>query len=122
MRLVRILFLFYLTPLSFFAQGSSSTFFANATFTVPPGVTSVTVEVLGHGGSGGLNGGGGGGGGGFSRGVYQVTPGSTCQVIVNSSLSAVLPYIQATAGANGQAGSTVTPVPSGGHGGTGIGG
>lgn len=49
------------------------------TFTVPAGVTSITVEVWGAGGGGGRlsnNGiGGGGGGGAYSRKVLSVTPG-----------------------------------------------
>ena len=61
--------------------GQSQTFSTpgSGTFTVPTGVTSITVEAWGAGGRGGFrsnNGGGagGGGGGGYSRSVITVTP------------------------------------------------
>ena len=59
-----------------FSTPGSGTF----NFTVPAGVTSITVEVWGGGGRGGslnLDGvGGGGGGGAYSRSVISVTPGA----------------------------------------------
>ncbi len=56
---------------------SPATYDADAIFTVPAGVTSVTVEAWGAGGRGGLrsgsNGrGGGGGGGDYARGTVSV--------------------------------------------------
>ncbi|ERM83492.1 hypothetical protein P872_00220 [Rhodonellum psychrophilum GCM71 = DSM 17998] len=58
------------------------------TFTVPSGVTSITLEVWGAGGGGagrGNNGtGGGGGGGAYSRSVLAVTPGADLRVSVGS--------------------------------------
>lgn len=55
----------------------------SGTFTVPAGVTSVTIETWGAGGGGGnsnstsTNGGTGGGGGAYARGVHTVTPNAT---------------------------------------------
>ena len=59
------------------------------TFTVPAGVTSITVSCWGGGGAGGgVNGqtkaGGGGEGGSFVRGKITVTPGATYTVVVAS--------------------------------------
>lgn len=59
-----------------------------ATFTVPAGVTSINVELVGGGGGGGMGisggsnnySGGGGGGGGFTSATVSVTPGSVFQV------------------------------------------
>ena len=62
------------------------------TFTVPAGVTSVTVECWGGGGNGGnrtSNGTtGGGGGGAYARSVISVVPGSTYDVRVGTGGSA----------------------------------
>src|SRR5687767_7639263 len=75
-------------------------------YTLPCGVTSITVNCYGGGGGGGgdaINGGvsgGGGGGGGHSSGVLVVVPGQ------------VIPYTIGTAGAAGGAGL------NGGNGGT----
>jgi len=58
------------------------------TFTVPPGVTSVTVEAWGGGGGGGgrsssgSGGAGGGGGGAYAEATASVTPGATYTVTV----------------------------------------
>ncbi|MCB0785694.1 MAG: hypothetical protein KDC02_16000, partial [Flavobacteriales bacterium] len=64
------------------------------TFTVPAGVTSVTVECWGGGGNGGnrtSNGTtGGGGGGAYARSVISVVPGSTYDVRVGTGGSATL--------------------------------
>jgi len=63
------------------------------TFTVPTGVTSLTVKAWGAGGAGG-NGsgstgiGGGGGGGGFSQATLTVTPGASLTYNVGSAGSA----------------------------------
>lgn len=60
----------------------TDTFFSGTgTWTVPAGVTSVSVEAWGSGGGGGngngANGGGGGGGAGYCNKVVAVTPGDT---------------------------------------------
>ncbi|MBN3521453.1 hypothetical protein JYB62_15690, partial [Algoriphagus lutimaris] len=62
------------------AQTQTITTPGSGTFTVPAGVTSITVEVWGAGGSGGTKSGsngtvGGGGGGAYSSSVITVTPG-----------------------------------------------
>jgi len=71
--------LFVLLAIESVAQ-ISVTYTSNGTFVVPAGVTEVTVECWGAGGSGGTrtnNGvGGGGGGGAYARSVLTVTPGS----------------------------------------------
>jgi hypothetical protein len=74
-----------------FGQGSQ-TFSAAGTFsfTVPAGVTSITVETWGAGGKGGSTSGGssnetgGGGGGAYSRGVLPVTPGNIYTIKVGA--------------------------------------
>lgn len=58
------------------------------TYTVPAGVTSITVKAWGAGGGGGgggsSGGGGNGGGGGYSKATLTVTPGESLTVIVGS--------------------------------------
>lgn len=49
----------------------------SGTYVVPANVNSITVELVGRGGSAGSNGGGGGGGGGYSKGTFSVTPGQS---------------------------------------------
>jgi len=65
-------------------QGPQITSFtASGTFSVPSGVTSVDVLVVGGGGSGGCQHGGGGGAGGLIfRPAFTVTPGGTVSVTV----------------------------------------
>jgi hypothetical protein len=57
-------------------------------FTVPPGVAWINVEVIGAGGGGGgggmVNAGGGGGAGGFARGWINVTPGAVLPIVVGA--------------------------------------
>lgn len=64
------------------AQSGSQSFLTSGDFTVPAGVTSITVEVIGGGGGGGINGTGGGGGGGYSMGTYSVVPLATIPVTI----------------------------------------
>lgn len=63
------------------AQAAKQTYSAGGSFTVPAGVTEITVEAWGGGGHGGertTNGGGGGGGGGaYARSTILVTPNTT---------------------------------------------
>lgn len=62
------------------------------TFTVLPGVSSITASVWGAGGGGYSDagdsrssaGGGGGGGGGFRTGTFAVTPGQTITIVVGA--------------------------------------
>lgn len=63
------------------------TFTTNGTFTVPAGVTSITVECWGGGGGGGANTSGakgGGGGGAYTRSAITVTPGQMFAVVIGS--------------------------------------
>lgn len=91
---------------------SSQTFNASGTFTVPSGVTSLTVECWGGGGRGGTrttNGvGGGGGGGGYSRSVIAVTPGAPYSVNVGAGSTST------AAGGDSWFGSTSTVMAKGG--------
>lgn len=78
------------------AQTGSQAFTASGDFTVPAGVTSITIEVVGGGGGGGINGSGGGGGGGYSFGTFSVTP------------LAVIPVTIGAGGESGAAGGTTS--------------
>lgn len=65
------------------------TFNSSSTFTVPAGITSLTVECWGGGGGGGGNisltdGGGGGGGGAYSKSVLSVVPGTVYSLTVGN--------------------------------------
>ena len=75
--------------------GASPWTATSGTFTVPAGVTSITVNATGGGGAGGsgksfsacnsdLGGAGGGGGGGFSTGSLTVVSGQTITVVVGN--------------------------------------
>ena len=105
-----------------FSQQDSLIFTTSGTFTVPAGVTSVNIEVVGAGGNGWLNGGGGGGGGGYAKGTYEVTPSATLNVTVGTGgggaaggTTSVNALISATGGGNGY----TVPNPMVGGGGTG---
>jgi hypothetical protein len=103
-------------------------FAGNYTYTIPPGVTTLSMEVFGGGGKGQGNGTGGGGGGGYSFGVFPVVPGTTLAVHIGTNgvspaanTSSITGYITATGGANGV--SVANPgVGGGGAGGVGSGG
>jgi hypothetical protein len=106
----------------------SLTFTTSGTFTVPAGVTSVTIEVVGAGGNGWLNGGGGGGGGGYAMGVYTVTPSSILNVTVGTPNGGVVggtTSVDALLSATGGGEGFTVPNPNlggGGAGGVGSGG
>lgn len=95
-------------------------------FTVPAGVTSITVELVGAGGNGASNGGGGGGGGGYARGTYTVVPGSTFSIVVGeggSGLGTIVGGLGILAGAGENATTVANPnLGGGGAGGVGQGG
>lgn len=82
-----ITFVFLHITLLCYSQ-STQTFNVSGTYTVPAGVTSITVEAWGGGGKGGLrsiNGGSGGGGGGaYSRKKITVTSGANYTVTVGT--------------------------------------
>ena len=101
----------------------SQTFTANGSFTVPVGVTSVTVSVWGGGGAGGIgaiatpNGGGGyvgggGGGGGYVTQTIAVTPGTVYTVAVGAGATAPSPSVGGTSSFS--LGSTVLVSAAGG--------
>jgi hypothetical protein len=88
-RILLLVFSFFLILVGWEAYGQVQTLSPTGTtqtFTVPAGVTSITVEVWGGGGRGGSrssNGyGGGGGGGAYSRSVLAVTPGQVITYFV----------------------------------------
>jgi len=111
-----------------FSQTDSLSFTTSGTFTVPAGITSLTITVVGAGGNGWLNGGGGGGGGGYAKGIYTVTPLSTLNVTVGTpnggavgGTTSVGGLVSATGGGEG----FTVPNPNlggGGAGGVGSGG
>ena len=75
-------FLFIITFYSFAQTSVSDNIAGTRTWTVPAGITSVSVEVWGAGGAGGgstsnNNGGSGGGGGGYSSRTFSVVSGQT---------------------------------------------
>lgn len=106
-----------------FSQSGSQAFTNSGVFTVPAGVTSITIEVVGGGGSGGYNGTGGGGGGGYSMGTYSVTPFTTIPVTIGAAggTTSVGTFIQATGGGPGISVSN-PQIGGGGAGGVGSGG
>jgi hypothetical protein len=124
---------------STYIGGQGQVFTSSGTFTVPTGVTTVKVTVVGGGGNGGASSGatfsycGGGGGGGLSvRYVTGLTPGGTQTVTVGgvAGTSSFGSFASATggasvagndnaAGAAGGTGSSGTYNIAGGAGGTG---
>ncbi|MDD2982390.1 MAG: T9SS type A sorting domain-containing protein [Crocinitomicaceae bacterium] len=110
------------------ATMAQQSFTSSGTFTVPAGVTNVTVEVIGAGGKGGNNGAGGGGGGGYAAGLYPVVPGATYAVVVgqatsgNGTSSVAGLGLSATKGGNGISLTNPQIIGGGGAGGVGSGG
>ncbi len=98
------------------------------TYTVPPNVTQITVDLWGAGGGGGggvpsniicnSHGGGGGGSGGFVRGVLSVTPGQTFTVTVGNMGVPGDSSLDGTNGQDSSFGSNPKLVAGGGRGGT----
>ncbi len=100
-------------------------------FTVPTGVTSIDVLIVGGGGAGGGIGGGGGGGGVVYRPALPVTPGSSIPYVVgaggtsgggytvakgNSGANSTFGSLTALGGGGAGAWNTSTPQPGGGSG------
>lgn len=105
------------------AQSGSQTFstagtFANG-FTVPAGVTSITVQVWGAGGGGGTdqtnnNGGPGGGGGAYASSVITVSPGTPYNIVVGAGgIGGINNGAAATAGGQSSFGSLVIALGGG---------
>ncbi|TBX70432.1 choice-of-anchor D domain-containing protein [Flavobacterium silvisoli] len=86
-----VLFGILLTGSIGYSQNKSQTFSGSGTFTVPAGVTQLTVEAWGGGGKGSTLttniGGGGGGGGAYMKGIINVTPSTTYTVTVGTGSS-----------------------------------
>ena len=106
-----------------YGQSQSFTTPGTTTFTVPAGVTNVTVEVWGGGGAGGgvdatnLITGGGGGGGTYTKATgVAVTPGGTITLTVGAGGAASL-GLDGGAGEPSTFGSTVPVTAIGGNGG-----
>ena len=103
-------------------------------FTVPTNVTTIIVEAWGGGGGGGSgsatydNSGGGGGAGGYTKIFYDVTPGSSYQLIVGAGgiageaggSSSFDNVILASGGSAGSSPTSTTSLVAGGAGGTGV--
>lgn len=94
------------------------------TWKVPPGVTTICIEVWGGGGNGGNSsysyGGGAGGGGGYGYQCFEVISGTSYLIIVggSSQSTSVGNLISATGGLNGQTQTANNSTGSGGIGGT----
>ncbi len=107
---------YILIGLMFTATGMSQSqpFTGNGTFTVPAGVTSITVEAWGGGGRGSSLStnilGGGGGGGAYAAKTIAVLPGQTYNVSVGSGSTS-----NASAGGDSSFGSPVLLLAKGGN-------
>ncbi len=108
-------------------SAQSTTFNANGSYTVPAGVTTVTVELWGAGGFNPSNNAGAGGGAYVKSKPLNVTPGSTISVTVGtgSSTHSGFGSLITAAGGNGQNGGAANTASNvlisyrGGNGGTG---
>lgn len=113
---------FYLSALTLFLSSilfaQTTTFNSNGTYTVPAGVTSITVEAWGAGGGGGggntANAASGGGGGAHTRYNFTVIPGNTYTINVGAG------GVTSTAGGNSTVllGATTVIRAAGGGGGS----
>jgi hypothetical protein len=65
---------------------TTNTYTASTTFTVPSGVTSLTVEAYGGGGGGGVSssGEGGGGGGAYAKSTFPVNSGDSYDITIGT--------------------------------------
>lgn len=97
-----------MTAMSLVPADLTGYYFSNGTYTVPAGVTCITVKAWGAGGGGGGGGaarlGGNGGGGGYAESTINVTPGQQLTIRV---------------GGNGNGGATGTGTDNSGSGGSG---
>ncbi len=124
---VFLLLMIVLTHFGVKAQTAFQTFTSTSTFTVPAGVTQITVEAWGGGGRGGsrassTNGCGGGGGGAYARRLVTVTPLTTYTVTVGTGATNTSPgndswFINNTTilakGGNSVANNTITGATGG---------
>ena len=99
--------------LSTIAWPQSQRFTTNGSFTVPAGITSITVEVWGAGGKGSTlttnTGGGGGGGGAYAKKTIATTPGTTYTVTVGAGATTT------AAGGDSWFATTATVLAKGGN-------
>ena len=96
----------------------AQTFTSSGTFSVPSGITSVDVLVVGGGGGGGSSIGGGGGAGGLVYAAcYPVTPGGTVSVTVGEGGTFTTPTGAGNRANNGQSSVFGTITAQGGGGG-----
>jgi hypothetical protein len=102
-----------LVLLSTLGWAQSQRFTTNGTFTVPAGITSITVEAWGGGGKGSSLttnvGGGGGGGGAYAKKVIATTPGTVYTVTVGAGSTTT------AAGGDSWFGSSTTVLAKGGN-------
>lgn len=131
-----VLFSDSVTQATAYLGGRGQLFTSSGTFTVPSGITSIKVTVLGGGGGGGtasVNGtcGDGGGAGGMAiKFITGLTPGSTVAVTVGAGGSSSVTggtssfggYCSATGGSGGAANRSPNITPSRTAGGTGTSG
>ena len=124
-----MLFLACIAGIVSYTAAQTQTFTTSDVFTVPAGVTSVTVEAWGAGGGGSSRAGaaGGGGGGAYTKGTFSsLTAGSTIAVTVGTGGAAGAPTVapgnvsKAVSGANTITanGGLSTATVTGGAGGT----
>ncbi len=108
---------FVMLSLTSAGQNRTITYTSSGNFTVPAGITSITVECWGAGGAGGgstseNSGGSGGGGGGYTLGTLTVTPGQVINFTVGTGGTGVT-------GGNGNSGTATTFLTLTANGGTG---
>ena len=133
-----LVFFFTLTVVPNVSLAGSQTFLTNGTFTVPAGVTQVSVTAVGGGGGGGAGnwftsarekggsagGGGGGGGGAISSFSISVTPWSVHLITIGAGGSGGRAYYRGSPGSPGGStsfGTLLTVLGGGGGGGADLG-
>jgi len=120
---MRTILIFMLTVITVGVWGQTTQTFSTpgtSNFTVPAGVTSITVECWGAGGGGGGSnsngaGGSGGGGGGYATSVFSVSPGDIVSYTVGAGGTAGIANIGD--GGNGGSSSVLGMTANGGTGG-----
>ena len=89
---------------------SPVTFTSSSTWTVPPSVTSICIEVWGNGGDGGSGysspsvKGGNGGGGAYGYECFSIIPGTVLNIVLNDTATSVNDLISALNGQDGLSG------------------
>lgn len=101
------------------AAATTTSFTSGTTWSVPSGVTSITVKMWGGGGGGGGNGGsaqsgGAGGGGGYATSILAVTPGESLTIDVGGGGGGATAGCVASGGGGSAGSGTTGPGGSGG--------